>query len=117
MATGKNFAQMSTKKLNALLETASEEDAVAIKAILESRKRRVDFKTMGYKTVSNCSAITIEISNRGSMVRYRMEDATHVTDDWNSPVSEWTEIHFDKNGEPYFMAYGSKQYLNEFMRI
>lgn len=31
------FAQMSTKKLNALLETASEEDAVAIKAILESR--------------------------------------------------------------------------------
>lgn len=36
MAT-KKFAQMSTKKLNALLETASEEDAVAIKAILESR--------------------------------------------------------------------------------
>ena len=33
----KKFAQMSTKKLNALLETASEEDAVAIKAILESR--------------------------------------------------------------------------------
>ena len=37
MATTKKFAQMSTKKLNALLETASEEDAVAIKAILESR--------------------------------------------------------------------------------
>lgn len=36
MAT-KKFAQMSTKKLNALLETASEEDVVAIKAILESR--------------------------------------------------------------------------------
>lgn len=39
MAT-KKFAQMSTKKLNALLETASEEDAVAIKAILESRNTR-----------------------------------------------------------------------------
>lgn len=39
MAT-KKFAQMSTKKLNALLETASEEDAVAIKAILESRNAR-----------------------------------------------------------------------------
>ena len=37
MATTKKFAQMSTKKLNALLETASEEEAVAIKAILESR--------------------------------------------------------------------------------
>ena len=36
MAT-KKFAQMSTKKLNALLETASEEDAQAIQAILESR--------------------------------------------------------------------------------
>lgn len=37
MAT-KKFAQMSTKKLNALLETASEEDAQAIRAILESRE-------------------------------------------------------------------------------
>lgn len=37
MAT-KKFAQMSTKKLNALLETASEEDAIAIKAILETRE-------------------------------------------------------------------------------
>ena len=36
MAT-KKFAQMSTKKLNAILETASEEDAQAIRAILESR--------------------------------------------------------------------------------
>lgn len=33
----KKFAQMSTKKLNALLENASEEDAVAIKAVLETR--------------------------------------------------------------------------------
>lgn len=37
MATTKKFAQMSTKKLNALLETASEEDAQAIRAILETR--------------------------------------------------------------------------------
>lgn len=48
---------------------------------------------------------------------WRGEDATRVTDDWNSPVSEWTEIHFDESGEPYFMAYGNKQYLNEFMKI
>lgn len=37
MATTKKFAQMSTKKLNALLETASAEDAVAIQAILDAR--------------------------------------------------------------------------------
>lgn len=33
----KKFAQMSTKKLNALLENASEEDAIAIKQVLEAR--------------------------------------------------------------------------------
>lgn len=85
--------------------------------IFKMRKCRTDFKTMGYKTVSNTSAITIEISNCGSMVRYRMEDASRTTTDWNSPVSEWTEIHFDKNGNPYFLAYGNKQYLDEFMKI
>ena len=33
----KKFAQMSTKKLNALLENASEEDAIAIKKVLDAR--------------------------------------------------------------------------------
>lgn len=37
MANNKKFAQMSTKKLNALLVTASEEDAIAIKKVLETR--------------------------------------------------------------------------------
>ena len=32
------FAQMSTKRLNAFLETANEEDAVTIKAIIKSRR-------------------------------------------------------------------------------
>lgn len=39
MAT-KKFAQMSTKKLNALLEVASDEEKVAIQAILESRNAK-----------------------------------------------------------------------------
>lgn len=39
MAT-KKFAQMSTKKLNALLETASDEDRVAIQAILDARSNK-----------------------------------------------------------------------------
>lgn len=37
MSQTKKFAQMSTKKLTALLETASQEDAVAINAILAAR--------------------------------------------------------------------------------
>lgn len=45
MAT-KKFAQMSTKKLNALLETASEEDAVAIRAILETRAAQASIETV-----------------------------------------------------------------------
>lgn len=39
MATTK-FAQMSTKKLNGLLETASEEDRIAIQAILDARNAK-----------------------------------------------------------------------------
>lgn len=46
MAT-KKFAQMSTKKLNALLETASEEDATAIKAILDAREAKTAENTEG----------------------------------------------------------------------
>ena len=85
--------------------------------IFKMQKSRTDFKTMGYKTVNNTTAITIEISNCGSMVRYRMENASEINDDWNSPVSDWCEIHYDCDGEPYFKAYNSKQYLNEFMKI
>lgn len=85
--------------------------------IFKMRMCRTNFKAVGYKTVSNFSAITIEISNCGSMVRYRMEDAAKITDNWQSPVSDWTEIHYDLNGEPYFNAYGSKQYLNQFMKF
>lgn len=38
MAT-KNFAQMTTKKLNALMATASDEDKAAIEAVLEAREQ------------------------------------------------------------------------------
>lgn len=72
-------------------------------------KAKDAFKPMGYKPICNFLSMEIEVSNCGSMVRYRISK--------NGTVSEWTEIHFDKSGKPYFMAYGSKQYLNEFMKI
>lgn len=42
MSQTKKFAQMSTKKLTALLETASQEDAVAINAILAARNAQAE---------------------------------------------------------------------------
>ncbi len=67
------------------------------------------FKPMAYKTISNWLAIEIEISNCGSMVRYRIGE--------NSQVSDWKEIHFTKAGKPYFNARHTRYYLNEFMKI
>lgn len=67
------------------------------------------FKPMAYKTISNWLSIEIEISNCGSMVRYRIGE--------NSQVSDWKEIHFTKAGKPYFNARHTRYYLNEFMKI
>ena len=71
-------------------------------------KRGDTFKPTGYKAITNFSSMEIEISNCGSMVRYKVEGA----------VSEWKEIHFDTNGEPYFWAsWGERNYyLSEFMK-
>ena len=44
MAT-KNFSQMTTKRLTALLETASEEDKVKINEVLEKRAAALQPKT------------------------------------------------------------------------
>ena len=88
------------------------------KDIFNMKKNRSGFKPMGYKTISNTAAIVIEISTCGSMLRYRTEDAFHTTDDWNSPVSDWVDIHYDENsGEPYFFRYGLREYLNEYMKF
>lgn len=72
------------------------------------------FVPMAYKTISNRLAIEIEISNCGSMVRYRIGE--------NSQVSDWKEIHFTKGGRPFFevskKAHGcARYYLDEFMKI
>ena len=85
--------------------------------IFNMKKNRSGFKAMGYCAVNNSTALVIEISNCGSMVRYRMEDCTGEIDDWHCPVSDWQEIHFDEAGEPYFTAYNSKRYLSEFAKL
>lgn len=88
------------------------------KTIFNMRKYRSGFKAVGFRTNSNFSAVTIEISPCGSMVRYRTESSGNTTDDWNSPVSDWEEIHYDEvTYEPYFFCYGSRSYLKEYMRI
>lgn len=72
------------------------------------------FVPMAYKTISNWLAIEIEISNCGSMVRYRIGE--------NSRVSDWKEIHYAKGGRPFFevskKVHGrTRYYLDEFMKI
>lgn len=54
MAT-KKFAQMSTKKLQALLETSSEEDVVAIKAVLEARNATANAEAASSKASQELS--------------------------------------------------------------
>ena len=64
---------------------------------------------MAYKTICNFFGIEIEVSNCGSTVRYRIGE--------NGAVSKWKEIHFTKNGKPYFNCNKTRYYLNEFMKI
>ena len=73
-----------------------------------------EFKPMGYKSICNFFGIEIEVSNCGSMVRYRIGE--------NGAVSEWKEIHYTKGGRPFFevskKAHGcTRYYLDEFMKI
>ena len=67
------------------------------------------FKPMAYKTISNSFGIEIEVSNCGSMVRYRIGE--------NGAVSDWKEIHFTKSGRPYFNRNKTRYYLDEFMKF
>lgn len=62
----------------------------------------------------NFFGIEIEVSNCGSIVRYRIGE--------NGAVSKWKEIHYTKGGRPFFevskKAHGcARYYLNEFMKI
>ena len=72
------------------------------------------FKPMAYKTICNSFGMEIEVSNCGSMVRYRIGKKV--------AVSEWKEIHYTKDGRPFFKvskkAHGcTRYYLDEFMKI
>ena len=75
-----------------------------------------DYKPMAVKTISNVFAMTIELNNTGEQVRYRMEDNTEPAD--NKPVSKWLKIYYTRrNGYAYFMAFGRRHHLDEFMRL
>lgn len=67
------------------------------------------FKPMAYKTLTNSFGMEIEVSNCGSMVRYRVGE--------KGAVSEWKEIHFTKSSRPYFNCNKTRYYLDEFMKF
>lgn len=73
-------------------------------------KQGETFTPMGYKSICNSFGMEIEISNCGSMVRYRIGE--------NGAVNGWKEIRFTKNGKPFFeMHTHTRYYLDEFMKI
>lgn len=77
-------------------------------------KAKDTFKPMGYKSICNLFGIEIEVSNCGSMVRYRIGE--------NGAVSDWKEIHYIEGGRPFFevnkKAHGrARYYIDEFTKI
>lgn len=72
-------------------------------------KQGETFKPMAYKTLTNSFGMEIEVSNCGSMVRYRIGE--------NGAVSDWKEIHFTKSSKPYFNCNKTRYYLDEFIKF
>lgn len=72
-----------------------------------------EYKPTAFKTISNVFAMTIEVSNTGEQVRYRMEGGSKT-----AAVSRWLKIYYTKkDATPYFMAFGRRHSLNEFERL
>lgn len=78
------------------------------------------FKPVAYKPVCNFFSIEIEISNCGSMVRYRIGN--------KGAVSAWKEIYYTKGGRPFFKMHDDEHarskyyfdrryYLDEFLKF
>lgn len=75
-----------------------------------------DYKPMAYKSISNVFSMTIELNSTGEQVRYRMEDITEPVD--NKPVSKWLKVYYTRrDGHAYFMAFGRRHHLDEFMQL
>ncbi len=67
---------------------------------------------LGYKATTAFSGIEIvKIDNMGDRVCYRYHAGDKVS------RRTWSAIRWDRNGEPYFIAYGLREYLYDYMRI
>lgn len=77
------------------------------KKVLKMKQGEI-FKPMAYKALINSFgmdiALAIEVSNCGSMVRYKFGE--------DGAVSDWKEIHFTKSGRPYFNCNKTRPYFN-----
>lgn len=65
------------------------------------------------KTLTNCAAIQIlEIDEAEDRVCYRL-----VVVDSKPKRASWSALHWDRNGEPWFTAYGCREYLRDYVRV
>ena len=72
-------------------------------------KKNIDeYKAEGYLTLSNYGGITVQISADGDGAKYQ----------WcNEKPSRWQKIKYTLNGRAFFIAYKTKYYLDEFMKV
>lgn len=78
--------------------------------------QNTDFKTHGYKTLSNSYGLEIMINETNEEVFYRYSNEGSDAEVYASLIS------YDQEGDPYFYEYrrpheSSVHYLNEFIKV
>jgi len=68
-----------------------------------------EFKTHGAYILSNTNSLLIELSNCGDGARLKLSDKNNV--------GKWQQIKYNNFGDPFVTYYGTKYYLNEFIRV
>ena len=67
-----------------------------------------NFETQAYKVVCNSLSIEIMIQYLEDRVYYRYSDESKI---------KFSKIYYTSNGNPFFMIKGTREYLNEYMRV
>lgn len=67
---------------------------------------------LGYKATTAFSGIEIvAIDNMDDRICYRYHSGDKIS------RRSWSAMHWDWNGEPWFTAYGCREYLRDYMRV
>ena len=67
-----------------------------------------NFETQAYKVVCNSLSINIMIQHLQERIYYRYSDETKI---------KFSKLYYSKNGNAFFMIKGTREHLNEYMRV